>query len=131
MCKAQTNAPRIGERGGATLKFLIVLAILGAIAYAGYQYIPVAYEAYTFKDYMQVTVDKAAALGQPAETVKANLKASEAEYGVPPDAVISANQRDGRLEARVQFARAVVFPGYTYQYNFDHTVSSTSLFSAK
>ena len=40
------NMTRSDERGGARLKFLVVMAILGLLAYAGYLYIPVAYNAY-------------------------------------------------------------------------------------
>ena len=60
-----TDLPRSGERGGARLKFLIVMAILGARGVRGYFYIPVAYNAYLFKDLMQHKVDAAAALGHP------------------------------------------------------------------
>ena len=41
---------RSGERGGANLKFVIVMAVLIVTAYAGYLYVPVAYQANTFKD---------------------------------------------------------------------------------
>ena len=40
---------RSGERGSASLKFLIVMAILGATAYAGYLYVPVAFNATRIK----------------------------------------------------------------------------------
>ena len=36
---------RSGERGSASLKFVIVMALLGATAYAGYLYVPVAFQA--------------------------------------------------------------------------------------
>jgi hypothetical protein len=45
--------PRKPEQGGARLKFLIVAAILGSVAYAGYQLIPVFYRDYQIKDLMQ------------------------------------------------------------------------------
>jgi hypothetical protein len=41
---------RTSERGSARLKFIIVIAIIGVGAYLGYMYIPVAYQAYLFKD---------------------------------------------------------------------------------
>jgi len=60
-----TDSARSGERGGSRLKFLIVMAILGAVAYTAYIYVPVAYQAYLYKDLMQTKVDAAAALGTP------------------------------------------------------------------
>lgn len=120
-----------GMRGEARVKFLVTVAVIGVIAYIGYQYVPVAIQAYQFKDYMQSTVDKAAALGQRDEWVKGSLKASFKDFSVPPDAVVTSIQRDGRMEARVQFTKPIPMPFYIYQYNFDHTVKSTELFSGK
>jgi hypothetical protein len=122
---------RRGERGGTRLKFLIVIIILAAAAYCGYQYIPIAYQAYQFKDYMQLTVDKAVATGQNVSWVETQFTDGGKEYGVPPNAEVKALMRDGRMEARVRFARPVVLPFYTYQYEFDKTVRSSDLFIPK
>ena len=105
--------------------------MLAVVAYVGYQYVPVAIRAYQFKDLMQQTVDKAAALGQGGEWVKTQLKASYADFGVPPDAVVNSAQREGRVEASVQFTRPIPLPFYIYQYNFDHTVRSSELLTIK
>jgi len=122
---------RRGERGESRLKFLIVITILAAIAYVGYQFIPIAYQAYQFKDYMQQNVDKAAAMGQSADWVETQLKAGSKEYDVPPNAEVKALQRDGRMEARVRFTRPISLLVYTYQYEFDNSVKSSSLFTPK
>ena len=120
---------RRGERGGARLKFLVVLLVIGAIAYAGYLYIPVAYDAYLFKDLMTQKVTTAAAMGHPPNWVKEQLVKSAPEYGVPPDAEIVPVLKDGRVEVQVQFTRPVEFPGYVYEYNFDHTARSNDFLS--
>jgi len=122
---------RTTERGSARLKFLVVIAVIGVIAYAGYLYIPVAYEAYLLKDLMQHDVDVAATQGYPPAWVKDQLTKAGKEYGVPPDAVIDPKQSDNRVEVRVQFVRPIEFPGFTYQYNFDHTVRSTAFLTFK
>ena len=119
------------ERGEARVKFLVTIALLVAVAYVGYQYVPVAIRAYQFKDFMQQTVDKAAALGQRDEWVKTQLKDSFADFGVPPDALITSSQREGRMEARVQFTHPISLPFYIYQYDFDHTVKSTDFLTTK
>ena len=121
--------PRSGERGSATLKFLIVMAIMGAIAYAGYLYVPVAFKAGTYKDLMQHQTDLAAAQGHTPLWLAEQLARSGPEYGVPPDAVITPAHRDGRLEVRVQYVKVIEFPGYAYNYEFDHTVKSTAFLS--
>lgn len=119
------------ERGNARLKFIIVIAILAIVSYAGYLYIPVAYNAYLFKDLMQQKVDAAMALGHPPAWLKDQLVKSAPEYDVPADAVILPTQRNNRTEVTVQFTRPIEFPGYTYNYNFDHTATSTDFFSTK
>ncbi len=122
---------RQGERGGTRLKFLIVVILLAAVAYAGYQFIPIAYQAYQFKDLMQQKVDKAAAMGQPAELVVTELKASARQYDVPPNAEVKASMRDGRLEASVRFTKPIPLIFYTYNYEFDNSVRSSELFAPK
>ncbi|HSE31073.1 MAG TPA: hypothetical protein VLA93_05820 [Pyrinomonadaceae bacterium] len=117
---------RSSERGAARLKLLIFLIIAAAIGYGLYLYVPVAYQAYLFKDWMQHTVDIAGASGYQPTWVNDQLKKSLAEYSVPPDAVITTATRDNRVEARVQYIRTIEFPGYTYQYDFDYTARSTS-----
>ena len=122
---------RSGERGSANLKFLIVMVILVASAYAGYLYVPVAFQANTFKDLMQHYADVAVSQGYPPSWAGEQLMKSAAEYQVPPNAIITPAQRDNRVEIRVQYVRAIEFPGYTYNYEFDHTVKSTAFLSFK
>jgi hypothetical protein len=122
---------RSSERGSANLKFLVVMAMLGSIAYAGYLYVPVAYQAKGYTDLMQHYADLASASGHPASWVTDQLTKSGPEFDVPPDAVITSVLKDQRVEVRVQFVRPIEIPGYTYNYEFDHTVKSTAFFTFK
>lgn len=119
------------ERGSARLKFIIVLVISIVIIYVGYMYVPVAYGAYQFKDVMQTKVDACATQGYNPSWATDQLVKSEADYGVPADAVITSTSRDGRIEVRVQFTHPISFPGYTYHYVFDETVRSSAFFNVK
>jgi hypothetical protein len=125
-----TNS-RNSERGGARLKFLIVATIIAIVAYAGYQFVPIGYQAYQLKDLMQHDVDAAAAMGKPDSWVKEQLVKGSAEYGIPADAVISTQTQANRMEVRVQFKKPVEFPGYTYDYEFDYTARSSTFLSIK
>jgi hypothetical protein len=89
---------RASEQGGARLKFLIVIAIIAAAVYAGFQFIPVAYQAYRLRDLMQNEVDTAAAMGKPPSWVKDQLVKSSTDYGIPPDATIEPQSQDNRVE---------------------------------
>jgi hypothetical protein len=124
--------PRSSERGGARLKFLIVAAIIASVAYEGYQFIPVFYLDYQLKDLMQHDVDSAVALGKPADWVKDQLVKNSADYSIPPNAVITPQLQENRMEVRVQFARPIEWcPGFTYDYGFDHTAKSATFLSIK
>ncbi|MBA2525952.1 MAG: hypothetical protein H0V18_09250 [Pyrinomonadaceae bacterium] len=120
-----TDSARSGEQGGSRLKFLIVVAIIAAVACAGYFYVPVAYHAYLYKDLMQTKVDAAAALAYPTTWVTDQLTKSGPEYEVPSEAIITPAQEDDRMQVRVQYSKPIEFPGYTYVYEFDHTARST------
>ena len=122
---------RSGERGSATLKFLIVMAFIGSCAYAGYLYVPVAYHATVYKDLMQHYVDVAGTQGYKPQWVAEQLIKNGPDYDVPPDAVFTPVVSDNRIEIRVQYVRAIEFPGYTYNYEFDHTVKSHACLAFK
>ena len=115
-----------GERGGARFNFIVVIVIIALAAYSAYNYAPVYYNAYRYKDFMQETVNKAAY--PPAKSndwVKQQLAAAAREYGLPEDADIRVQNENGRISARVTFTRPVQLPGYVYDYSFDHTVRSS------
>jgi hypothetical protein len=125
------NKQRSNQRGSSRLKFLLVMILVLGIGYAGYLFIPVAYQNYLFKDLMQHDADVAAASGYPVSWVGDQLTKSLPEYDIPKDAVVTAELRDNRMEVRVQFTRLIEFPGYTYEYPFDYTVKSTAFLSFK
>lgn len=122
---------RSSERGSARLQFLIVMIVIGTCAYAGYMYIPVAYRAHSYKDLMQHYADVAGSAGFTPAWAGEQLAKSGPEYDVPPNAVITPTNRNSRVEIRVQFVRPIEFPGYTYNYEFDHTVKSTAFLTFK
>lgn len=130
-CGMSPTFVRHGERGSARLKFLIIISLVAGIAFAGYRFVPVAFQSYQYKDLMQASVDKGVALGRGSEWVKEQLVKQGGEYGVPPNANISIQENEGAMVARVQFKRAIEFPGYTYEYDFDHTAKSSSMWSLK
>jgi len=121
--------PKQNERGSARAKLIIFLATFAVVVYVGYMYIPVAVDAYYFKDAMQNKVDAAATQGFDTAWVKDQLEKTKKEFNVPPDATIAPAQKDNQMTVHVQFTRSISFPGYTYKYEFDHTaVSKTFLF---
>ncbi len=119
------------ERGGARLKLIIAIMVLAGVGYSGYLYVPVAIDAYYFKDTMQNKVDLAATQGYEPPWIQDQLEKSKAEFHVPPEAIITPAKADNRMQVRVQFTRPISFPGFTYNYEFDHTAKSTTFFMIK
>jgi hypothetical protein len=121
-----------GERGGARFNFVVIVLLIALAAYSAYNYAPVWYKSYRFKDYMQETVNKAAfPPGQTTEWVTQQLRAAAKEYELPDDADIKVQNQDGRIAAHVIWTTPVQLPGYVYDYNFDHTVRSSGFISQR
>lgn len=121
-----------GERGGARLNLLIVLALAGLAGYAAYNYAPVAYRAFLFKDFMQETVDKAAfPPGQPLAWVEAQLREKAEEYELPSDASYSVQNQNNHIVARVRWTSPIPMPGFVYDYSFDHTAKSSGFINKR
>ena len=126
-----TSAVRRNERGSARLKFIIVLVVVAIVGYMGFQYIPVAYQSYTFKKFMDESADKAAASTLPSEQkgswLENELRTNAKDYGVPPDARMTHIFQNNRMEITVTFTRQInLLPGFAYQYNFAHTAKSST-----
>jgi hypothetical protein len=121
------DARRGSERGSARLNLLIFLAFVGAVAYAGYQYVPVAYQGSQLKTFMQDTVNNAAVTDKDARWTEDQLRRNLATYGVPADARIKVANRASRIEAQVEYTIPVPLLVTTYEYKFDHTARSSNL----
>jgi len=119
------------ERGSGRVQFLIVMTVIVATAYAGYLYVPVSFRAHAYKDLMQHYADVAATQGYQPSWAGEQLLKSSVEYDVPPNAIITPLRRDDRVEVRVQYLKPIEFPGYTYNYEFDHTVKSAAFLAFK
>lgn len=119
------------ERGGAGVKFLMVLTVLFLIGNAGYNYIPIAYEGQDFKQQMETAVVQGMAMPgnvNIVETIKAKLRRAAAANDIPPDAFIDVKQVNGINQARVAYTKQVKllpFGFYNYTYRFDHTAMPT------
>lgn len=122
----QARRGRRGERGGARLNFVVVIFIIALAAYSAYNYAPVSYNAYLYKDFMQETVNKAAyPPAKSNEWVVQQLRAAAKEYNLPEETVIKVQNADGRIVAHVTYTHDVQLPGYIYGYDFDHTARSS------
>lgn len=126
---SKTNAGFESQRGSAGVKLLIVGVILFLVAHAGYNYIPVAYQAETMKQDMQTAVLQGSALGvgkNPIAIVKQRLQKSVAENNLPSDTFIDVKQTTNTIQARVYYKKQInMFPFglWSKDYVFDQTAA--------
>jgi len=119
------------ERGSAGVKFLIVLSVMALAANAGFNYVPVVYEAESFKTEMQTAVVQGLALPgklNPIDNVRAKIQRAATINEVPADAIIDVKMAGNVISAHVAYAKPISilpFGLYTYSYNFDHTATPT------
>jgi len=114
------------QRGGARFNFVAVVVIIGLAVYSAYNYVPVAYNAYLYKDLMQEAVNKAAYPPVKSnEWVTQQLRDAAKEYNLPEDTDVRVQNENGRIVAHVTWTRPVQLPGYVYEYDFDHTARSS------
>jgi hypothetical protein len=122
---------RTGERGSAGVKFAIFLTALILAANAGYNYVPVAYDAESMKSEMSTAVLQGLALPgklNPVDNVKAKLKIAAQANQLPADTVIDVKQNGNVISAHVAYSKPVnilPFGMYKYNYQFDHTATPT------
>jgi hypothetical protein len=123
------TANRVSERGSAGSKFLITLAIIFLIGHAGYNYVPVAYEAESLKSEMQTAVLQGLALPgkvNPVENVKARIGKAIVQNNAPADTLVEVKMAGNALTAHVTYTKPVnilPFGIYRYDYTFDHTAT--------
>lgn len=121
-----------GERGGSRVNFLIFVLVVALCGYSAYHYVPVAYNAYLYKDYMQETVNKAAyPPGQTNDWVASQLRSAAKDFNLPPDTQIAVQNEDGRIAAHVKWTQPVPLPGFIYEYKFDETARSSGFINPK
>lgn len=121
-----------GERGGAGAKLLIFLTALILAGHAGINYVPVAYNAESFKQDMQTAVVQGLATpykaGKPTDFVKEKIIRAIRANDIPQDAFVEVKQVGKVLQARVAYTQTInllPFGMYKYQYDFDHTATPT------
>jgi hypothetical protein len=124
---------RESERGSAGAKFMLTLAVILLVAHAGYNYVPVAYEAESVKTDMETAVLQGLALPgkvNPVDNVKARLQKSFTANNVPPDAMLEVKMTGNVITAHVSYIKQVnilPFGIFKYAYVFDNTATPSGL----
>ena len=112
---------RSRERGSAGIKFMIVLSVMILAGNAGFNYVPVAYNAESLKTEMSTAVLQGLALPgklNPVDNVKARIQKAITTNDIPADAQMIVTMAGNVLQARVVYTQPVSilpFGIYTYK----------------
>ncbi len=126
-----TLKDRSSERGSASVKFVIVAMVIAVIANAGINYVPVAYDAESFKTEMNKAVVQGLALPgklNPVENIRARIQKAATINQIPADAVIDVTMKGNAIAAHVSYTQPVSilpFGIFKYNYVFNETVTPT------
>lgn len=124
-----STVDRDNERGSAGVKFVITMVIIFLVGHAGFNYVPVAYDAESMKTEMQTAVLQGLALPgkmDPVENVKSRIDKAMVQNQVPADAIVDVKMKGKALTAHVAYTKPVnilPFGIYKYNYVFDHTAT--------
>lgn len=119
------------ERGSAGVKFIIFLAIVILVGNAGFNYVPVRYQAESMKTEMGTAVLQGLAMPgkmNPIDNVKARVQRAAQANEIPADALIAVTQAGTSINAHVAYEKDVSilpFGIYKYHFKFDHTATPT------
>ena len=122
---------RSQERGSAGAKLMLVLMVMVLAAHAGYNYIPVAYNAQSLRGDMDTAILQGMALPgkiSPVDNVKERIAKALIVNNAPQGATLDVKQAGNGLIARVTYTKPVnilPFGMYNYNYVFDYTSTPT------
>jgi len=122
---------RDSERGSAGTKLVVFLAILFLSAHAGYNYVPVAYNAQSLRSDMDTAILQGMAMPgkiNPIDNVKERIAKALIVNNAPQGATLDVKQAGNALVARVTYQQQVnvlPFGMYKYNYVFDYTSTPT------
>lgn len=108
------------QRGAGKIKALVVLFILGAIVYVGFQVAPHYFASYQLKDAMDVEARFASVQRKPPDQIKEAIfkKMEDLEIQATRDS-ITVESNDRAVKIRVKYQVVVDLPGYQLKLNFN------------
>lgn len=119
-----------GERGGAKLNFFIMLAILGAMVFAGVKVVPVYFADYQFKDSMN-SESRFALTGYPkknASDVQDDIFKKAQDLGIPAkrdDIVVQ--MENGYVSIALDYSVPIDLIVYQFSLHFNDRADNHSI----
>ncbi len=113
-----------GEAGEGRFGTLIALLVLGVGIYLGVKIVPVMINAYTFRDFLDEQARFAALPHHDDDMVKNSILRKAKELDLPVGAKnLLVNRTSSHIDIRARYTVPIVTPVYTYNWDFDESLS--------
>jgi len=123
-----SRASRKGEQGGAKIKSLIVLIVLGAFVFCCIKIIPLYLANYELQDSMRQMAAYASAYRKQDDDIRADVEKKVQELGIPADSKdIQVSDVSGNVRISVDYTVPVDLAVYQLQLHFHPQVNNASL----
>ncbi len=110
---------RMNQRGEGKLGCLFGLVILAAVLFVAYKMIPVKVKAAEMRD--TITDEARSAGGRSVDEVRKQIIQKAIDLDLPIlDSQLTIDRRSDYIKVDVEYTVPVKFPGYTYQWHFQH-----------
>ena len=123
-----SRASRNEERGGARIKSLIVLIIIGAFVFCCIKIVPLYFANYQLQDSMHEMAAYASAYRKQDDDIRADVEKKVKELGIPADSKdIQVSDVSGNVTISVDYTVPVDLAIYQLQLHFHPQVNNASL----
>ena len=123
-----SRASRKGEQGGARIKSLIVLILLGAFVFCCVKIVPLYLANYELQDSMRQMAAYASAYRKQDDDIRADVEKKVQQLGIPADDKdIDVSDVSGNVHISVDYTVPVDLAVYQLQLHFHPQVNNASL----
>jgi len=124
MSRARWN----GQRGGARIKVLVVLIILGSAVFCAVRLVPPYFANYQLQDSMRQEAAYASATRKKDDDIRADIEKKVQELGIPADSnEIQVSDDAGNVKISVDYTVPVDLAVYQLQLHFHPQANNASL----
>ncbi|MGH9864947.1 MAG: hypothetical protein ACRD4H_05980 [Candidatus Acidiferrales bacterium] len=122
------RASRKGERGGARIKSLLVLIILGSAIFFAVKTVPPYFNNYQLLDTMRQEAAYASATRKKDDDIRADVEKKVKQLGIPADSKdIQVSDVSGNVQISVDYTIPVDLAIYQLQLHFHPQANNASL----
>ena len=123
-----SRAARKDERGGARLKTLLALIILGSAVFCAVRLVPPYFANYQLQDSMREEAAYASASRKQADDIRADIEKKLKQLGIPADGKdIQVSDDAGNVQISVDYTIPVDLAVYQLQLHFHPQANNASL----